>query len=149
MSNLLVAFKGNGNAANKIVRNLDGDKLFLTNSYSGLIKDIDNLDAHYELVYMFGLDKKLNEGIRIERVASKNDISLYSDLDLNAFAAKLNESKISVSIGNTPTKTLCNDAFWYMLKKYNRRVVFFHVPSIKYITQAFIESIKNILLVHV
>ena len=35
-----VAFKGNGNSSNKIVRNLNGDKLFLTNSYGGLKNDI-------------------------------------------------------------------------------------------------------------
>lgn len=54
---LYVAFKGNGNSANKTVKNLDGDKLFLTNSYSGLKKDIDNINNNYDLVYMFGLDK--------------------------------------------------------------------------------------------
>lgn len=31
MPTLYAAFKGNGNSANKIVRGLDGDKLFLTN----------------------------------------------------------------------------------------------------------------------
>ncbi len=66
MSVLYVAFKGNGNSSNKIVRSLSGDKLFLTNSYSGLKKDIDNISGTYDLVYMFGLDKKLKGNIRID-----------------------------------------------------------------------------------
>lgn len=40
-------------------------------------------------------------------------------------------------------KYLCNEAYWYMLNKYDNRVVFFHVPSIKYITEEYIEKIKN------
>ena len=47
MSVLYVAFKGNGNSSNKIVRSLSGDKLFLTNSYSGLKKDIENISGIY------------------------------------------------------------------------------------------------------
>lgn len=48
MATLFTAFKGNGNSANKIVRSLDGDKLFLTNSYDGLRKDIDNINDIYD-----------------------------------------------------------------------------------------------------
>lgn len=96
MPTLYAAFKGNGNSANKIVRGLDGDKLFLTNSYGGLKKDIDNVNDTYDL-------------------------------------------------GNTPTQSLCNEAYWYMLKKCNCHVLFFHVPSIKYITEDFIAKISAVL----
>lgn len=96
MPTLYAAFKGNGNSANKIVRSLDGDKLFLTNSYGGLKKDIDNVNDTYDL-------------------------------------------------GNTPMQSLCNEAYWHMLKKYNCHVLFFHVPSIKYITEDFQRKVSAVL----
>ena len=145
MSILYVAFKGNGNSSNKIVRNLSGDKLFLTNSYNGLKKDIDDFNGIYDLVYMFGLDKRLKGNVRIDCVALRNDVCLHSDIDVNSIAMKLNQGGIITNIGNTPTKYLCNEAYWYMLRKYNCHVVFFHVPSIRYITEPFIEKIRNAL----
>ena len=145
MSILYVAFKGTGNSANKIVRSISGDKLFLTNSYSGLKKDIDNISGTYDLVYMFGLDKKLKGNIRIDYVAQRGDVCLYSDVDFNSIAMNLSQNGIITNIGNTPTKYLCNEAYWYMLRKFNCHVIFFHVPSVKYITENFIEKIRSVL----
>lgn len=145
MSTLYVSFKGNGNSANKIVRSLNGEKAFLTNSYNGLKKDIDNLNGIYDSVYMFGLDKRLKRSVRIECVAQKGDVCLYSDIDCNSIAVKFNKVGILTDLGNIPVQSLCNDAYWYMLRKCNRHAVFFHVPSIKYITQDFIEKIRTVL----
>lgn len=145
MSLLYVAFKGNGNSGNKIVRSLSGDKVFLTNSYIGLKKDIDNINSTYDLVYMFGLDKELQGNIRIDCVAGRGDEYLCSDLDFNSIAAKLNKNGIVTNISNLPTHYLCNEAYWYMLRKFNGHVVFFHVPSIKYITEDFIEKVRTAL----
>ncbi len=145
MSILYVAFKGNGNSGNKIVRSLSGDKVFLTNSYSGLKKDIDNINGTYNLVYMFGLDKGLKGDVRIDCVAVRGDEYLYSDMNFNSIAAKLNKNGIVANIGNTPTNYLCNEAYWHMLRKFNCHVAFFHVPSIKYITENFIEKVKIVL----
>ena len=146
MRTLYVAFKGKGNSSNRIVSNFIGDKLFLTNSYTGLKNDIDNINDTYDLVYMFGLDKKLKGDIRIDSIAAKDNVSLRSDVDLEAIVIKLNKNGIPANIGNTPTKYLCNEAFWYMLRKYNNHVVFFHVPSIRYINEDYIEKIKNALI---
>lgn len=145
MSILYVAFKGNGNSGNKIVRSFSGDKVFLTNSYIGLKKDIDNINGTYDLVYMFGLDKELKGNVRIDCVAGRDDIYLYSDLDFNSIAAKLNKNGIVTNISNLPTHYLCNEAYWYMLRKFNGHVVFFHVPSIKYITEDFMEKVRTAL----
>ena len=145
MSILYVAFKGNGNSANKIVRSISGDKLFLTNSFDGLKKDIDNIKGTYDLVYMFGLDKRLKGNIRIDCVAQRGDVCLYSDVDYNLIAMNLSQNGIITDIGNTPTQYLCNEAYWYMLRKFNCHVIFFHVPSVKYITENFIEKIRSVL----
>lgn len=142
MATLYVAFKGAGNSSNKIVRNLCGNTLFLTNSFDGLKRDIDAIVDTYDLIYMFGVDKTLKGNVRIEKVAQKGTACLFSKIDLSLIIERLNKNGVAAYIGNTPTRSLCNEAYWYMLKKYNGRAVFFHVPSIKYITEAFIESIK-------
>ena len=145
MRALYVAFKGNGNSSNKIVRSLSGDKLFLTNSYHGLKKDIDHVNGTYDVVYMFGLDKRLKGNVRIERVAQRDEVCLYSDVDIHSIALELNKSGIITYIGNTPIQSLCNEAYWHMLNKCNCHVVFFHVPSIKYITDNFIDRVRTVL----
>ena len=94
---------------------------------------------------MFGLDKTLKGSIRIEYAARRDNVCLYSDMDLDMLAGKLNERGIITSTGNTPAQSLCNEAYWYMLRKFNCHVVFLHVPSIKYITDSFIESIQTAL----
>lgn len=142
MAILYVAFKGSGNSSNRIVRNLSGNTLFLTNSFDGLKRDIDAVADTYDLVYMFGVDKTLRGNVRIERIAQKGDVCLCSKSDLDSIAERLNKNGIAANIGDTPTRSLCNEAYWHMLKKYDCRVVFLHVPSIKYITEDFIESIK-------
>ena len=119
--------------------------MFLTNSYIGLKKDIDSIDGTYDLIYMFGLDKKLKGNVRIDCSAVKDDMRVYSDIDINAIIKRLVISGIDTYIGNTPARSLCNAAYWHMLKKYNSHVVFFHVPSIRYITEEFIEKIKTTL----
>lgn len=145
MQILYVAFKGNGNSANKIVRSLSGDQLFLTNSYHGLKRDIDHINHTYDFVYLFGLDKSLRGNVRIDSIAKKDGICLSSEMDFDSLAMKLNKSGIITNVGNTPTQSLCNEAYWHMLKKFNCHAVFFHVPSIKYITENFIEKIKTVL----
>ena len=149
MATLYVAFKGEGNSSNKIVRNLSGDTLFLTNSYDGLKRDIESIASasdlnlpQYDLIYMFGVDKTLKGNIRIEHAALKDGEYLYSNLDLSLIAARLNKNGITAHIGSTPIRSLCNEAYWYMLKKYDCRAVFFHVPSVKYITETFLERVK-------
>lgn len=46
--------------------------MYLTNSYVGLEKEILNLEKTYDIVLMFGLDKNLNNEIRIENIAENN-----------------------------------------------------------------------------
>lgn len=105
---LYAAFKGNGNSSNKIVRSLSGDKLFLTNSYNGLKKDIENITGAYDFVYLFGLDKRLKGSVRIDCAAQKDGIPLLSDIDNNLIASKLNKAGIAAHLGITPVPSLCN-----------------------------------------
>lgn len=65
---------GIGNSSNRIVSNFTGDKLFLTNSYTGLKRNIDSINDAYDFVYMFGLDRQLRGDIRIDSVAEKDGV---------------------------------------------------------------------------
>lgn len=72
MNILFTAFKGKNNASAVLLDMISGDKLYLTNSYVGLEKEILNLEKTYDIVLMFGLDKNLNNEIRIENIAENN-----------------------------------------------------------------------------
>ena len=72
MSNLYTAFKGFHNTSFQLVNQINGDKVFLTNSFQGLEKDIFSLSTDYDAIYMFGIDKNLRNGIRIETCANYN-----------------------------------------------------------------------------
>ena len=60
MNILFTAFKGKNNASAVLLDMISGDKLYLTNSYVGLEKEILHLEQIYDVVLMFGLDKNLN-----------------------------------------------------------------------------------------
>ena len=83
MKTLYVGFKGIHNSSNKLVRNLQGEKYFLTNSFEGLKRDIENLVGEYEQVYMFGLDKALKDSVRIEKCAEKDGERIYTQMLLS------------------------------------------------------------------
>lgn len=142
---LYVAFKGAGNSSHKLVSSLGGETLFLTNSFTGLEKDIANLQGDYDVIYMFGLDKTLKGKVRIEKHAVQNHKVVFSKLDLGTLVMKLNKNGVKAELGSNPKQTLCNEAYWHMLQKYDGRVVFFHVPSIRYIDENFIKGFRLIL----
>ena len=143
MSILYVGFKGKNNASYKLVSQLNGDKLFLTNSFDGLAKDIQKLGFEYSAVYMFGIDKTLSESVRIESCAEQNGCFLISNLPLEDIAEKLRANGVKNYISNTPTKYLCNDAYYRMLERVNGNAVFIHIPSIKHISYDFIDAISR------
>ena len=67
MEILLSAFKGEHNSSYQLIKDINCDKLFLTNSFEGLEKDIEKCECEqYSAVIMFGLDTKLNDKIRID-----------------------------------------------------------------------------------
>lgn len=145
MERLYVAFKGKCNSSNKIVNCIAGEKLFLTNSFEGLKKDIASINKPYDSVYMFGLDKNLKGTIRIESLAVKDKKILRSTLNLEEVLRSLMHNEIEAYIGCTPKKSLCNEAFWYMLQKFDNKAIFFHVPSISYMNEDFVGKLTSIL----
>ena len=116
----------------------------LTNSFPGVKRGIDSIPGTYEQVIMFGCDKSLKDGVRLERFAEKNGIKFETSLDLALLSQKLIDGGIANTISVTPTHYLCNEAYWYALKKFERKAVFIHIPTLKNIDKSFIDKMKEL-----
>lgn len=130
MKILFTAFKGVHNTSFQLVNQTAADCILLTNSFQGLKKDISFINSDYSIVYMFGIDKKLIDKVRIETCAKYNDETVCTDFDVHCLETMLRNVGISYTISDKPTRYLCNAAYYHMLKK-NSNTVFVHIPSLK------------------
>ena len=103
----------------------------LTNSFEGLKKDIEGLSDDFDEVYLFGADKNLSDSFRIEKMAEKDGKQLQSKLDLESLRERFTSFMIKAEISSAPTKYLCNEAYWYLLEKFDGNAVLIHIPTIK------------------
>ncbi len=129
---LFVGFKGINNSSALLVDQLSSHKFLLTNSFTGLKKDIGSLPAEYDAVYLFGADKNLTDSFRIEKYAERNGIQLSTILDTEDIRKKLTQAGITSTISTEPTHYLCNEAYWWLLEKYKGKAVLIHIPTIKH-----------------
>ena len=143
MSNLYTAFKGFHNTSFQLVDQINGDRLFLTNSFQGLEKEILSLGTDYDAIYMVGIDKNLRNGIRIETCANYNGELVNTSFDIVTLEKVIKDLDISYIISNKPTAYLCNAAYYHMLKK-NRNTVFIHIPSIKGMNDLLINQLLRL-----
>ena len=143
MKILYTAFKGKNNTSYQVASRLNGTVLFLTNSFQGLKKDIATVVNDYDVVYMLGCNKSLNNKIKIETCAEYNGERIFTEFDISEFKKRI-DNKLSYSISYSPTKYLCNAAFYHMLKK-NKNTVFIHIPSISGMNNCLIEDIIELL----
>ena len=140
---LIVGFKGKNNTSSILAEQLGPDHILLTNSFAGLKKDIDSISSEYDQIVMFGVDKELTSGVRIERVAAKDGVKYFTKLNLEEIQESLNCVGITSIISENPTAYLCNEAYWYMLKRFDGRAVFIHVPTIKHVDESFAQTMKK------
>ena len=143
MKILYTAFKGKNNTSYQVASRLNGTVLFLTNSFQGLEKDIATVVNDYDVVYMLGCNKSLNNKIKIETCAEYNGERIFTEFDISELKKRI-DNKLSYSISYSPTKYLCNAAFYHMLKK-NKHTVFIHIPSISGMNNCLIEDIIELL----
>lgn len=157
--NLFLGFKGMRNSSGVLVTELSKDLslsdvsssnnfCLLTNSFSGVKRGIDSIPGTYEQVIMFGCDKSLKDGVRLERFAEKNGMKFETSLDLALLSQKLIDGGIANTISVTPTHYLCNEAYWYALQKFEWKAVFIHIPTFKNIDESFISKMKEFELWH-
>ena len=130
MKILFTAFKGVHNTSFQLVNQTVANHILLTNSFQGLEKDISFVSGDYSIVYMFGVDKKLIDKVRIETCANNNDETINTDFDIHYLEKMLRSGEISYTVSDKPTRYLCNAAYYHMLKK-NPNTVFIHIPSLK------------------
>ena len=107
---LFIGFKGKNNTSGRMAESISPDHLLLTNSFTGLKKDIDSITEEYDLAVMFGVDKVLSSTVRLEKSAAMDGKKLYSKLELSKFAESLEIAGIDPVISDDPGKSLCNEA---------------------------------------
>ena len=120
MKILYTCFKGKYNASFQLVSEICGDKLYLTNSFDGLKRDIANQSGEYDFVIMFGIDKNLKNVVRIERVAEYGGV-----------------------VARTKAQYLCNAAYFHMLQKMSGKAVFIHIPTVKNVSEDMMAEIRE------
>ena len=145
MEILYVGFKGEHNTSHKLVSLFRGDHLYLTNSTSGLEYEIDALEKDYDAVIMFGIDKSLSTSLRVERCAQFHGEFLETKLFADQLARDFRENGIHCDVSDTPTRYLCNDAYFRMLQKTNGKAVFIHIPGSRCMTQELMTGILKTL----
>ena len=146
MGNILyTGFKGIRNASGLLAQQMAQDCCLLTNSFSGLKRDIDAIDRAFDYAVMFGVDKELTDAIRIERSAEKDGVRYSSSLELEGFAESFRTAGLAAVVSDTPTSWLCNEAYWYMLRKLNGRAVFIHIPTVRNVDGMFVQRIRQAL----
>ena len=129
MKTLFIGFKGKNNTSSRLVNQLGGHAVLLTNSFSGLEKDILSITESYDSIYMFGVDSSLKDALRIEKFAELHGITVSSDYNITQLSIIMDRYGIANSVSNAPTQYLCNTAYYHMLCK-NKNSVFIHIPSI-------------------
>ena len=137
---LFVGFKGKNNSSNILVSSISSRSCLLTNSFMGLKKDIEELSPDYTKVYLFGVNRNLRDSFSIECVAQKDGEKLKSKLDLKELQERFASFMIRADISHTPSKYLCNEAYWYLLKKYKGNAVLIHIPTIKNFKEEWISA---------
>ena len=89
MKILYTAFKGKNNTSYQVASRLNGTVLFLTNSFQGLEKDIATIVNDYDVVYMLGCNKSLNNKIKIETCAEYNGEWIFTEFDISELKKEL------------------------------------------------------------
>ncbi len=143
MRKQFVGFKGERNASCVLVRHLSESFYLLTNSSRGIRIDIEQPDDAFEYVLMFGIDSQRKDSVRIEEVAELEQCRLTSNLDLIDLSKRLHAVGIVNDVSNKPTHYLCNEAYWFALRKFDGRVAFIHIPSLKNMDDDFVEKMKR------
>lgn len=144
MSLLLTAFKGVHNSSYQLIQGYSDDKLFLTNSYNGLDRDINSCDfTQYSAVIMFGLDRNLKDKLRIEPCAKLCENIRNTVYDTKAFADIFEEFSLKTAVAEKATAYLCNYAYYKVLDIMSGRALFVHIPPERCFTSDMKRNIQN------
>ena len=135
MKILYTGFKGKNNASCQLIELIDpNDKILLTNSFEGIKRDLDNISLElYDLIIMFGINKKLKDKLIIEVNSCLNLEYLSTKVNYEQLKTEIHDNDINVDLNFKPTKYLCNYAYHNALLR-NKNSIFIHIPGISKIT---------------
>lgn len=140
---LCTGFKGRNNSSCRLMDFFEGEKLLLTNSFSGLERDINSVSSDYQAVFMFGLDKSLSNSVRIETVSALDGITLHTSLNAVAAQKCFEAEGISCDVSERPARYLCNAAYFHALNRFGGRALFFHIPPLRHMNSNMMQSIAE------
>ena len=129
-NSLFIGFKGKNNASAVLAEALSPCCCLLTNSFSGLEKDIEGIKEGCDAVYLFGIAEK--EGTRFETC-----------LDTDVLRKHLEAAGIRTGFSGAPTHYLCNEAYWRLLRRFSGRAVLIHIPALRHFDEAWIPLIRQ------
>ncbi|MDE5546049.1 MAG: hypothetical protein K2I88_01145 [Anaeroplasmataceae bacterium] len=139
MKYVYVGFKGKNNPSFYIVSQFQ-DSFFLTNSFGGIEKDIENIKTSEDGILLFGLKPKLKNKIQIELVSKYQGQELKTKFDFSMFNRVFEE--VEVIYNTNPTNYLCNFAYYKLLEKFNGNAILIHVPFSKEYADKIISKLK-------
>ena len=142
---LLIGFKGKNNLSGELVKMTGRDYCLLTNSFSGVRKDIDAMDGASDSVILFGVDKDLDGAVKIEKTAEKDGVRRSSGLNSDKLAEGFREAGLEAKVSELPTAYLCNEAYWHLLGKFDGRAVLIHIPTMKNADELFMQKVRKVL----
>lgn len=131
MKILYTGFKGKNNASYQLVETINpNDKVLLTNSYEGIKRDLDNVSLEsYDLVLMFGINKKLKDKMVIEVNSKYNEVDLITKVNCKELKLWICKYNVETVLNYKATKYLCNYAYHTALLR-NKNSVFIHIPGL-------------------
>lgn len=141
---LFTGFKGKTNSSKLVLDNiLNIDKLYLTNSFNTSVKELYKEINKYNYIISLGQSDIKADNIKIEKYGS----NLETNLDMDKLSNYLS-NYYKVTISNNAGNYLCNNIYYYGLKKIyeeklNTKMIFIHIPKIKNISD--IEKLSRII----
>ncbi len=138
---LFTAFKGKTNSSFQLVKQMNTEKIFLTNSFQGIVRDIGMIKDQYQIIIMFGLDKSLQDSVRFEIAAEKDEDYILTSAKMADYTMLADKLDLCYTISNIPTHYLCNEAYYYMMKKVSCPTIFIHIPTMKNMSKEFFRKL--------
>ena len=142
---LYTGFKGKNNSSYQLLSKISGQKVFLTNSFEGLKKDVVSITDQFDLVMMLGLDSNLKEAVRLETVAEWEGEERTTSVDVDQICKSLIACGVHCVVSEIATQYLCNAAYFHMLQKFDGKAIFIHIPSLKNMSDDMMDRISKCL----
>ncbi|MDE6241359.1 MAG: hypothetical protein K2M08_02925 [Anaeroplasmataceae bacterium] len=140
MKYIYVGFKGKNNPSFYIVSQFQ-ESFFLTNSFGGIEKDIENIKTSKDGILLFGLKPKLKNQIQIELTSKYQNQKIKTGFDVSKLNLIFKE--VEVVYHEKPSQYLCNYAYYKLLEKFNGNVILIHVPFSKEYADKIVLDLKN------